>query len=82
MTKEQKTIIELNRILGEFADGFLFIGFHPESKEPMTAVSVPNGQVEIALNSMMGGMLQVGGVRAVRDQIKRAAKKRKNGEDG
>jgi len=77
MTKAQRNIRRIDQLLREFADGFVFIGFDPETHESMTCVSVPDDRAEIALNAVANGILQAGGVGALRDQIK---EKEKEGE--
>jgi hypothetical protein len=72
MTPDQN-VRAINNFLLEHCDGFLCIAFDPQSKEPMIAVSVVDGKTETALNSILSGILQGGGVGGVRDAIKAKA---------
>ena len=74
MTDAQKNIREISRLLSEFSDGWLFIGFNPSDQEPITGVSCKDGKTETAINAIMAGILQSGGVGALRDQIKEKEK--------
>jgi hypothetical protein len=78
MTNAEKTIKEIDRILSEFASGWVFVGFTIDG-EPMSAVSVPSGKEEVGINAILQGILSAGGVGALRDQIK-AKEKETEGE--
>jgi hypothetical protein len=75
MTADQN-VRAINNFLLEHCDGFFIVAFNPSDNEPLMAVCANDGKTETALNSMIQGVLQAGGVGAVSDQIK--AKEKEN----
>jgi hypothetical protein len=70
MTNAQKNIRQIEKILNQYADGWVFIGFDPTSGDSMMAGAAPDHKTAIALNALMGGLLQNGGVGALLERIK------------
>ncbi len=70
MTNAQKTIRQIEKILNQYADGWVFIGFDPLSGESMMGAAAPDQKTEVALNACMAGLLQSGGVGALMEKQK------------
>jgi hypothetical protein len=78
MTNAEKNIREIERLLNQYADGWCFVGFNPKDGEPIMACSYTDAKTEIALNSILGGMLSNGGVQALKARM---AQSNETGED-
>ena len=70
MTNAHKNIRQIEKILNQYSDGWFFVGFDPLSGESMMAAAAPDHRTEIALNALMGGLLQNGGVGALKERTK------------
>jgi len=75
MTKAERTIKEIDRMLQEHCSGYLLICFHPQTGEPMLAVSPEDDpKTDLALGALASSILAQGGAGFVRGQIEASKK--------
>jgi hypothetical protein len=61
MNKPSASLLEttnrIDQILSEYTDGYLLIGFHPITQEPMLVARTINVKTAIALNALLDGLI-------------------------